>query len=269
MLTTRSAIEKFFSNKTMSILLKMVLCSLGINFLLTDYCIASVPKQNPAQFYSQASQDQFVYCLLYGLLNKEDDGYYFEIGAGHPSSANNSYFFEKELGWKGISIDIAHEFKEMWYSTRQNSLLIEDARQCNYQSVLKTFPRTIDYLSLDIDDDYDVVLRGIPFTDYIFKIITIEHDFYRFGDKYREAERNILTSLGYYLLCPDVMVFFKDEYRIFEDWWIHPSVFPTDLLCTLTSLDLKAKTHEQLINIFQNLIATAQSSNPTQGKKEL
>ena len=31
------------------------------------------------QFYSQASQDQFVHALLYGLLGKQDEGYYLEV----------------------------------------------------------------------------------------------------------------------------------------------------------------------------------------------
>ena len=41
-------------------------------------------------FNSQSSQDQFVYTLLYELLDKQDSGYYLEIGAGEPISINNS-----------------------------------------------------------------------------------------------------------------------------------------------------------------------------------
>ncbi len=42
--------------------------------------------------------------------------------------------------------------------TRQNPLLIEDAMRSDYRQILKSFPKVIDYLSLDIDDSYDVVL---------------------------------------------------------------------------------------------------------------
>jgi hypothetical protein len=202
------------------------------------------------QSYSQASQDRFVYFLLYELLDKQDAGYYLEIGAGHPISGNNSYLFEKNLSWKGVSIDIDKAAEEIWYPARKNSLLIEDATQCDYQSILKPFPQVVDYLSLDIDNNYDTVLQKIPFNDYIFKVITIEHDFYKFGNKYKGAERMILTSLGYYLLCPDVSIFYLEMDCAFEDWWIHPSAFPANILSTLTSLDLKAKNNGQIINIM-------------------
>lgn len=202
--------------------------------------------------YSQASQDRFVHLLLYQILDKQDEGYYLEIGAGHPTFTNNTYFFEKDLGWKGSSIDISDEHKNAWYATRQNSLLIEDATQSDYRSILKPFPQVIDYLSLDIDASYDVLLQRIPFENYIFKIITIEHDFYRFGEEFRAEERKILTALGYQLLCPDVSVFFNGMDCIFEDWWVHSSVFSADEFFKLESLDLKAKDHEKLIKTLES-----------------
>jgi hypothetical protein len=229
----------------MLLLLRLVIFLFGTNLLLTGYCIAM-------QSYSQASQDRFVYLLLYELLDKQDDGYYLEIGAGHPIDGNNSYFFEKNLGWKGVSIDIDNASQKIWHSVRQNPLLIEDATQSDYKSILKSLPQVIDYLSLDIDGNYDTVLQKIPFNDHIFKVITIEHDFYRFGDRYRKNERMILESLGYHLLCPDVSLFHIGMECVFEDWWIHPSAFPADIFSMLTSLDLKAKNNEQLINTIKN-----------------
>ncbi len=212
------------------------------------------------QNYSQASQDRFVHVLLYQILDKKDEGYYLEIGAGHPTITSNTYFFEKNLGWKGSSIDISEEHKKLWHATRQNALLIEDATQSDYGSILKPFPQVIDYLSLDIDASYDILLKKISFKDYIFKIITIEHDFYRFGDEFRAEERKILTAFGYHLLCPDVSVFFNGKNCIFEDWWVHPSAFPADVFSKLKSLDLKEKDHEQLIKTLEsccNLIKTS------------
>ncbi len=226
---------------------RLVFFLFGINLLLIKYCIAS-SNHEKMQSFSQASQDRFVYLLLYEVLNKQDDGYYLEIGAGHPIDGNNTYLFEKNLGWKGVSIDIDKASQKVWYSVRQNSLLIEDATQSDYKSILKSFPQVIDYLSLDIDGNYDSVLQRIPFNEHIFKVITIEHDFYRFGDKYRRGERMILESLGYYLLCSDVSLFYNGRDCVFEDWWIHPSAFPATILSMLTSLDLKAKDNNQVIN---------------------
>ncbi len=230
----------------MPLISKLVALIFGINLLL------AAPK--PMQSYSQASQDRFVYLLLYELLGKQDEGYYLEIGSGHPTNINNTYFLEKNLSWKGVSIDIDEVLKEVWSSARQNPLLIEDATLSDYHSILQPFPRVIDYLSLDIDSSYDIVLKKIFLSDHIFKIITIEHDFYKYGDKYRESERKILSSLGYYLLCPDISLSHNGKEVVFEDWWINPSAFPADVLSKLTSLDLKAKNHSQLISSIENLL---------------
>jgi hypothetical protein len=235
----------------MYLLSRFVIVLAAAALWLANPCIASQATPMNMQFYSQASQDQFAHCILHQILDQRSGGYYLEIGAGHPSYGNNTYFFEKNYEWKGISIDISDEFKKVWASTRQNTLLIEDATRADYQSILQSFPRVIDYLSLDIDCSYDVVLRRIFLADHVFKVVTIEHDFYRLGDKFRHDEREILSSLGYYLLCPDVSVFFNGKDSVFEDWWVHPTAFPPDVFNKLISLDLKAKSHDQLIDTIQ------------------
>jgi hypothetical protein len=208
----------------------------------------TLTQMDKMDFYSQASQDSFVYAILYCLLGKQDQGYYLEIGAGDPIHTNNSYFFEKNLQWKGISIDITAALVDSWCSIRNNPLFIEDATKSDYEMILQSFPQIIDYLSLDVDGFYTDILERIPFNNYIFKVITIEHDFYRYGDFYREKERQILTSLGYRLLCSDVSCFGL----VFEDWWIHPSVFPPSTYSALISLELNGKDHKQLIRIIQD-----------------
>src|SRR5437879_4392600 len=83
--------------------------------------------QTPNDFHSQASQDAFVHTLLYDIEGKEGGGYYLEIGSAHPMIINNSYFFEKNYKWKGVSIDVAEEYKVPWANARQNLLLVQDA----------------------------------------------------------------------------------------------------------------------------------------------
>ena len=207
-------------------------------------------RKHHRNFHSQAFQDQFVYTILYHLLGKRDPGYYLEIGAGEPISINNTYFFEKELQWSGISLDIGAYFRDPWYAARNNPLLIEDATKSDYRAILKSFPRIIDYLTLDVDGAYTDVLERVSHGGHIFRIITIEHDFYRFGNSYREKERQMLTALGYYLLCPDVSI----EGSSFEDWWIHPDCFSSAEFSALTSLDLKAKGGEQIVQAIQTLL---------------
>ncbi len=198
-------------------------------------------------FYSQACQDAFVYTLLYDIEKKSDKGYYLEIGAAHPIRISNTYFLEKNLDWKGVSIEISPHYQKLWARKRRNQLLLVDATQTDYSIILKPFPKIIDYLSVDVDGQYDVVLNKIPFDKYIFKIITIEHDFYRFGAIYKDKERQILTSLGYQLLCSDVLAMGQGS---FEDWWVHPSGFAKEKLQELLSLDLKEKDPNEIISIL-------------------
>ncbi len=226
-------------------------------FYLTCLCLAystlvyAATVKDQRDFYSQASQDAFVKCLLYDIEKKEDKGFYLEIGSAHPTLINNSYFFEKNYKWEGVSIDIAEEYRKPWSKTRKNLLLIQDATKTDYSAVLKSFPKVIDYLSLDVDGQYDTVLKLIPFDKHIFKIITIEHDSYRYGDLYRQKERKILTALGYHLLCPDVR---HAPVGPFEDWWIHPSQFSDETFAELTSLDLEDKDQAEIVGIIKKRI---------------
>jgi len=54
------------------------------------------------KYHSQYQQDEYVYNNFF--LNKKD-GTFLEIGAHDGISYSNTYFFEKELGWKGICIE--------------------------------------------------------------------------------------------------------------------------------------------------------------------
>jgi hypothetical protein len=222
-------------------------CLIDILFTVQLYTV-DFAKMDDA-FFSQAKQDQFVYLILYHLLGKQDSGTYLEIGAGDPIEINNSYFFEKNFQWKGISIDHSEAIIADWKRTRSNPLLSQDALRIDYVALLQDFPREIDYLSLDVDNVYDLVLLRIPFDSHLFKLITIEHDAYRFGDRYRHTERQILWSYGYYLVCSNVSI----GETVFEDWWIHSSVIPERLFPFFTSLDLHSKECSEIIRTLQKL----------------
>jgi hypothetical protein len=88
----------------------------------------------------------------------------------------------------------------------------------------------------------------LPHNDYTFNVITIEHDFYIYGDKYKKRQREFLLSKGYHLVGSNVKVprgknGRKEENVGFEDWWIHPSLeknhyyfdnlFPEDIISNL------------------------------------
>ena len=182
------------------------------------------------QFYSDAKQDQFAA----NILKFKRDGYCVDIGSCHSVISNNSYYFQG-LDWTSISIEIERGYNES-YSTRTNGVhLNKNALKVNYKETFEEyeFPKSIDYLSLDIDTLSLDVLKILPLDEYRFKVITIEHDAYVFGDEYRDPQRNILTSHGYLLVCSNVYVEqpgYEGKECPFEDWWIDPSEFDSDLI---------------------------------------
>jgi hypothetical protein len=226
-------------------------------FLCCTLLGSSLTAGERLNFNSQAGQDEFVYTILYDLLGKKDAGYYLEIGAGEPIHINNTYALETYRGWKGLSIDISDELSSRWYAARKNTLLSQDALQTDYSSILQEFPKDVDYLSLDVDGYYDAVLRKVMQANRTFKVITIEHDAYRYGDLYRAPEREILRAEGYHLLCGDV----SNNGLAFEDWWIHPSFFKNSLFKGLTDLDCNGKDGATVMVKIKEFIAKSGRSN--------
>ncbi len=184
-------------------------------------------------YFSQAWQDQFVA----NLLNFKREGYYLDIGAGAPDSGNNTCFFDSELGWKGVCVDSSNYIEE-YKKMRSCSFFSEDATKIDYKKVFEElkFPKRIDFLSIDIDEGSAAALKQMPFEDYKFSIIIIEHDLYRIGSYLRDEEREILKKNNYHLLFGDVLVPLACgalPWQPFEDWWVDLSVFNVDQLSKL------------------------------------
>jgi hypothetical protein len=181
-------------------------------------------------FNSDAKQDVFAA----NILNFKRDGYCVDIGSCHSITSNNSYFFQ-DLGWTSITVEIESSYNKS-YSTRKSGVhLNENALEVNYKEVFEEyeFPQSIDYLSMDVDTASIDALRVLPLDEYRFKVITIEHDAYLYGDKYREQQRNLLNSHGYLLICSNVYVEqpgYENKECPFEDWWIDPSEFDQELI---------------------------------------
>ena len=162
-----------------------------------------------------------------------------------PISINNTYLLESQYNWQGICIDI----NEFDYSSRKCAYINENACEINYLELFKKHkaPLIIDYLSIDIDERSFDLLKLLPYQDYKFRTITIEHDKYRFGDKFRNLQRRLLTTLGYQLLCGDVII---DGYE-FEDWYIHPNYVN---IYNLINLICDSKSHIDIIKEFGKVI---------------
>ena len=173
-------------------------------------------------YQASACQDRFAA----NISSFKRDGFYLDIGSCDAMSCNNTYAFEG-LGWKGICVELNNEHNES-YAKRTCKYINADATKLDYSALLKeqSAPTVIDYLSLDIDEKSTDVLKVLPFSEYVFKVITIEHDFYIHSGRFRDEQRKILTDAGYVLLCADVLVPVSHDTKpnsSFEDWWIHNS----------------------------------------------
>ena len=178
--------------------------------------------------YSEAYQDMFVLTML----NGKKDGTYLEIGAGNSFYGNNTALLEKQFDWRGVALDIDENFVNAHKNERKNPCFLKNATLVNYNAFLSglDFPNEIDYLQLDCDPPsvtYDILL-SIPFETYKFAVITYEHDYYCDETKsFQEKSKKYLESYGYVRVANNIS---PDEFRPYEDWWIHPDLIDNVVL---------------------------------------
>lgn len=175
--------------------------------------------------HSQAYQDIFVLTLMNGKRNGE----YFEVGANVPDYTNNTYLLAKNFDWNGTSIDFL-DLESHWKSIRPNNRFVRcDALTVDYEELIGQ-NRTIDYLQLDIEPCTNTLsaLMRMPHSKYRFGIISFETDFYTGGQApyVRQKSREVLSSLGYTLIIPDVIV---DNTNPYEDWWVDLDLVNRDI----------------------------------------
>lgn len=153
--------------------------------------------------FSQCGQDLILNKYFPDLYN----GFFIDIGCGHPIEINNTYGLEKNYNWNGISLDI-EEYTEggvTWENSRNSKFIKGDARLFDYKKLFheNKVPYEVDYLTMDLEPPYLTlqILYMIPFDEYIFKFITYETDENREGGELRRSEsREYLKSKGYVLL---------------------------------------------------------------------
>lgn len=180
-------------------------------------------------YRGNSGQEQFVL----DLLKYKTNGYYVELGAFHSKQGSNTFYLENDYGWNGVSFEIDPERHAEFISNRKNPCILGDATHFNYISYFEenNFPEQIDYLQVDIDAGYTpkgnavgnpyLTLHGlisVPLNKYRYSVITFEHDAQiEYNNKgMREAQREILSSLGYKLVVRDWH----------EDWWVDPNAIP-------------------------------------------
>jgi hypothetical protein len=156
--------------------------------------------------------------FVLSILGNKKNGTYLEVGAGDYQYMSNSYVLEKEYGWSGIAVEIDPALCKDHDANRNHLCINKNALTINYHEYLPSIAvnKRIDYLQIDIDDSPRhsnlLGLINVPLNDYRFNVITFEHDLvrsYKFKSM-RDAQREILDSLGYVLVVPGVA----------EDWWV-------------------------------------------------
>lgn len=190
---------------------------------------------NGFETYSQAHQDLFVRYML----DFKQDGIYVEVGAAEPKQSNNTYILEKDLGWRGFSLEIDEKLSEEFNAIRRNKCICADATNFDFKRAFaeKSYPSRIDYLSLDIDPasvTYST-LETLPLNDYRFSVITYEHDNYTSGPEFMLNSRELLERYGYVRVVSNVLCCGRD----FEDWYIDPTHISSEKYKALVSAKIE------------------------------
>jgi len=213
-------------------------------------------KHRRRRSVSQFGQDFWV---LGEVFNEKENGYFLDVGAAGGVIINNTLLLEKRYHWQGICIEANPESYQELVHVRnvkcinccvdekegevqflENGFLSgivasstdvgEEAGKNSKTVKLRTrplraildehrAPKTIDYMSIDVEGAEDRVLTSFPFSDYRFLCITIERP--------KAILRDALQKNGYILIkeipgydCFYLHESFIPEYRknMFEFW---------------------------------------------------
>jgi hypothetical protein len=161
--------------------------------------------------HSKAGQDIFAHRLVPG------GGTFLDIGSNHPTVINNTFALE-QLGWGGLLLD-NDEYCRQISHIRKAPFIFGDVTKTDWFAVLRDHGldiQPIDYVSLDVDSATLATLENLLKYNVRFRVMTAEHDSYRFGPGPRDEMRRLMLEDGYILLCEDV----HDDGVPFEDWYV-------------------------------------------------
>ena len=204
--------------------------------------------------YASQKQDLFAYYLL--GKNKT----FLDLGCWDPIHCNNTYLLEQN-GWSGLLFDTDRSAISSCKIKRPNSKSFSvDVTSRDFLDILlKECPsKHFDYVSLDVDDASLIVLSNYLLSGFTFNCMTFEHDYYRLFDSLKTPSVRLLESFGYIRVFDNVITFpthCKESMKkypdgqIFEDWWINPKYFDSDVL----QLKSSNVTFEECIRKLENL----------------
>lgn len=175
---------------------------------------------------SQVGQDVFI-AETFKAIDPSFKGTFLDVGCNDPIHWSNTYALE-ELGWAGVLVDVEQSSCDLCRAKRPKSLVIHaDATRINWSSVLPV--KHFDYLSLDVDQATPAALRNLITHGVTWRIATVEHDFWRFGNEPRAEMRALLSTVGYVMVKADVLG--MDGKSQFEDWVCVPELAEAAKAC--------------------------------------
>ena len=85
-------------------------------------------REKSSTFYSQAGQDLFILSEFFSKITSPNfPKTFLDVGANHPVTFNNSYFFEKFLGFQTFAVDAIAKHNESWRTIRPNATFLNVA----------------------------------------------------------------------------------------------------------------------------------------------
>jgi FkbM family methyltransferase len=88
-------------------------------------CLGARRERRSDGFYSQCGQDTFILTHLYWRIIKPDfPATFVDVGCNHPVRHNNSYFFERHMGFKVLGIDALSTHQQAWSEQRPRADLV-------------------------------------------------------------------------------------------------------------------------------------------------
>jgi hypothetical protein len=181
----------------------------------------SLPTPFPGKIGAKEGQDFLVSLML-------SQRCFVDVGCADGIFRNNTIFLERS-GWRGCLFDKDQRAIESCRETRLSPALQIDAQVFDFKSffIQHDVPRTIDYISFDVDGATERAFLNFPFEDYEFLIMTVEHDRFHCGPTRKGLIHERLSEFSHYsVLASDVQA---GPGKPFEDWVINTRYSPPSL----------------------------------------
>ncbi len=134
-------------------------------------CLTFIVWHCSAEYYSQYGQDELINKQF--IKNKKN-GFFVDIGAHDGFTYSNTYFFEKELNWRGICFEpLSKPFQEL-LKFRHNSICLN--------ACVSSMNGELEFIEAE---GYSEMLSGIVSTYHPLHLARLKREITQYGGNYR------------------------------------------------------------------------------------